>query len=115
MAEHLGDLFELAQDLARLVGSPITIEDRDTVVIAYGGEHSAVDQARVETILNRQVPAKYRDAIAAAGVFERLRATDDVILVDLPEVALTARAVVALRHDGELFDSKRAACWSPRR
>ena len=113
MADHLGDLFELAQDLARLVGSPITIEDRDTVVIAYGGEHSAVDQARVETILNRQVPAKYRDAIAAAGVFERLRATDDVILVDLPEVCLTARAVVALRHDGELLGSIWAAVGGP--
>lgn len=113
MAEHLGDLFELAHDLARLVGSPITIEDRDTVVIAYGGEHSAADQARVETILNRQVPAKYRDAIAAAGVFERLRATDEVILVDLPEVSLTARAVVALRHDGELLGSIWAAVGGP--
>jgi hypothetical protein len=113
MAEHLGDLFELAQDLARLVGSPITIEDRDTVVIAYGGEHSTVDQARVETILNRQVPAKYRDAIAAAGVFDQLRATDDVILVDLPEVALTPRAVVALRHDGELLGSIWAAVGGP--
>lgn len=113
MADHPGDLFELAQDLARLVGSPITIEDRDTVVIAYGGEHSAVDQARVETILNRQVPAKYRDAIAAAGVFERLRDTDDVILVDLPEVRLSARAVVALRHDGELLGSIWAAVGGP--
>lgn len=113
MADHPGDLFELAQDLARLVGSPITIEDRDTVVIAYGGEHSAVDQARVETILNRQVPAKYRDAIAAAGVFDRLRATDDVILVDLPEVRLSARAVVALRHDGELLGSIWAAIGGP--
>lgn len=113
MAEHVGDLFDLAQDLARLVGSPITIEDRDTVVIAYGGEHSAADQARVETILNRQVPARYRDAIAAAGVFERLRATDDVILVDLPEVSLTARAVVALRHDGELLGSVWAAIGGP--
>ncbi|UUZ59677.1 hypothetical protein [Nocardioides sp. B-3] len=46
MAEHPGDLFELAHDPARLVGSPITIEDRDTVVIAYGGEHSAADRAR---------------------------------------------------------------------
>lgn len=113
MAEHLGDLFELAQNLARLVGSPITIEDRDTVVIAYGGEHSAVDEARVETILNRQVPAKYRDAIAAAGVFEQLRDTDDVILVDLPEVRLTARAVVALRHDDELLGSIWAAVGGP--
>lgn len=113
MADHPGDLFELAQDLARLLGSPITIEDRDTVVIAYGGEHSTVDQARVETILNRQVPAKYRDAIAAAGVFERLRTTDDVILVDLPEVSLTARAVVALRRDGELLGSIWAAVGGP--
>lgn len=113
MADHQGTLFELAQDLAQLVGSPITIEDRDTVVIAYGGEHSAVDQARVETILNRQVPARYRNALAAAQVFERLRTTDEVILVDLPAVGLTARAVVALRHEGELLGSIWAALGGP--
>lgn len=109
MAEHVGDLFELAHDLARLVGSPITIEDRDTVVIAYAGEHQDVDQARVETILNRQVPARYRTAIAAAGVFDRLRETDEVIVVELPEVRMTPRAVVALRSGGELLGSVWAA------
>lgn len=109
MAEHVGDLFELAQNLARLVGSPITIEDRDTIVIAYAGEHQDVDEARVETILNRQVPVRYRTAIAAAGVFDRLRDTDEVIVVDLPEVQMTPRAVVALRHGEELLGSVWAA------
>ncbi|WP_310962567.1 PucR family transcriptional regulator [Nocardioides terrisoli] len=108
MAES-GDLFELAQDLSRLVGCPVTIEDRDTIVIAYAGEHQDVDAARVETILNRQVPVRYRTAIAEAGVFDQLRDTDDVIVVDLPELQMAARAVVALRSEGELLGSVWAA------
>lgn len=112
MAET-ADLFELAQDLADLVGCPVTIEDRNTVVIAYAGEHQDVDEARVETILNRQVPVRYRTAIADAGVFERLRDTDEVILVDLPELRMAPRAVVALRVGGELLGSVWAALGRP--
>jgi DNA-binding PucR family transcriptional regulator len=108
-----GDLFGLAQDLARLLGSPVTIEDRDTIVIAYAGDHQDVDEARVETILNRQVPVRYRTAITEAGVFERLRTTDEVIVVDLPEVSMTSRAVVALRDGDELLGSIWAALGAP--
>lgn len=103
------DLFTLAADLARLIGAPITIEDKDTVVIAYAGEHQDVDEARVETILNRQVPVRYRQAISEAGVFDRLRETDEVILVDLPEASMAARAVVALRDRGVFIGSVWAA------
>lgn len=95
-----GDLFDLASSLAALLDAPITIEDRDTIVVAYAGEHQDVDEARISTILGRQVPVVYRDAIAASGVFERLATSDDVIVVDLPEVEMVTRAVVAVR-DGE--------------
>lgn len=100
-----GDLFELAGSLAGLLDAPVTIEDRDTIVIAYSGGHQGVDEARIGTILDRQVPTRFRDAIAAAGVFELLETSDDVIVVDLPEVSMMTRAVVAVRDEGRLVGS----------
>lgn len=104
-----GDLFDLATSLAGLLRAPVTIEDRDTIVIAYSGGDQDVDQARISTILGRQVPVHYREAIAATGVFEKLRTSDDVITVDLPEEHMVARAVVAVRDDGQLVGSIWAA------
>ena len=104
-----GDLFDLATSLAGLLGAPVTIEDRDTIVIAFSGGDQDVDEARISTILGRQVPVRYRDAIAATGVFDRLRVSDEVITVDLPEEDMVARAVVAVRDDGVLVASIWAA------
>ncbi|HET9499201.1 MAG TPA: helix-turn-helix domain-containing protein [Marmoricola sp.] len=104
-----GDLFEVANSLAGLVNAPVTIEDRDTVVVAYSGGDQDVDEARVGTILSRQVPVRFRDAIARAGVFERLERSDEVFVVDLPEVRMVPRAVVAVREQGRLVGSIWAA------
>lgn len=104
-----GDLFDLATSLAGLLAAPVTIEDRDTIVIAYSGGDQDVDQARISTILGRQVPVHYREAIAATGVFEKLRTSDEVITVDLPEEHMVARAVVAVRDEGRLVGSIWAA------
>ncbi|KQZ75878.1 PucR family transcriptional regulator [Nocardioides sp. Root151] len=104
-----GDLFDLANSLAGLLGAPVTIEDRDTIVIAYSGGNQDVDEARIGTILGRQVPVRYREAIAATGVFEKLRTSDDVITVDLPEEHMVSRAVIAVRDEGRLAGSIWAA------
>ncbi len=103
------DLFEVANSLARLLGAPVTIEDRDTIVMAYSGGDQAVDDARIETILSRQVPVRMREAIRSAGVFAELERSDEVIVVDLPEVGLRPRAVVAVRDEGVLVGSIWAA------
>lgn len=97
-----GDLFDVANSLAKLIDAPITIEDQDTIVVAYSSGHQDIDAARIETILGRQVPVRYREAIAAAGVLDHLARSDDVIVVDLPEVQMVPRAVVAVR-DGDLL------------
>ena len=104
-----GDLFEVANSLADLIDAPVTIEDRDTIVMAYSGRGQAVDEARIETILGRQVPVRLREAIRAAGVFDQLERSDDVIVVDLPDVGLRPRAVVAVRDQGVLVGSIWAA------
>ncbi len=60
-------LFDLADDLAELLGCPVTIENPDTVVVAYAGDHRFVDEARIETILNRQVPRALSRSARAGG------------------------------------------------
>ena len=104
-----GDLFDIATSLAGLLGAPVTIEDRDTIVIAFSGGDQDVDEARISTILGRQVPLRYREALAATGVFDRLRTSDDVIVVDLPAEEMVSRAVVAVRDEGVLVGSVWAA------
>lgn len=104
-----GDLFDLANSLAELLGAPVTIEDQDTIVVAYSGGDQSVDEARIGTILARQVPLQYREAIAAAGIFEHLENSDDVVVVDLPQMRMTPRAVVAVRSGGRLLGSVWAA------
>lgn len=99
------DLSGLARDLAELLGCPITIEDPDTVVVAYAGDHAGADRTRVETILNRQVPVQVRRALHRSGVFEQLRTSDDVVVVELSELEMRPRAVIAVRSDGELLGS----------
>ena len=103
------NLFGLARDLAELLGCPITIEDPDTVVVAYAGDHAGADRARVDTILNRQVPMQVRRGLERAGVFDRLRTSDDVVVVELAELEMRPRAVIAVRSDGELLGSIWAA------
>lgn len=107
------DLFAVANSIAELIGAPVTIEDQDTIVFAYSGGEQAVDEARIGTILSRQVPLKYRTALAKAGVFERLNTSDDVIYVDLPQAQMTPRAVVAVRDNGVLLGSIWAAVNGP--
>jgi len=109
------DLTSLANSLAELVGAPITIEDPDSSVLAYsqsvGAERSqAVDDARITTILGRQVPPHYRALLDDAGVFTEVARSRDVVTVDLPGSGMTQRAIVAVRDEaGALLGSVWAA------
>lgn len=107
-----GSLFAVANSIAELLDAPVTIEDPDTIVVAYSGGEQAVDEARIGTILSRQVPLRFRNALTKAGVFERLNTSDDIIYVDLPEAQMTPRAVVAVRANGMLLGSIWAAVQS---
>ncbi|HEY9409908.1 MAG TPA: helix-turn-helix domain-containing protein [Jiangellaceae bacterium] len=109
----VGDLFTLADALADLVGAPVTIEDRDTVVLAFSDGQVKVDEARTATILGRRVPQRYQDALRDAGVFEQLATREGVVYADLAGVGMKPRAVVAVRADGELIGSIWAALDGP--
>ncbi|WP_163541109.1 PucR family transcriptional regulator [Occultella kanbiaonis] len=108
--ETLGDdLFEVAESLAASIDAPVTIEDEHSTVLAYSADAQAVDDIRIDTILGRQVPGRYRTILAETGVFDRLRREPGVTYADLGVGSVT-RAVVAVRTgDGALIGSIWAA------
>ncbi|MGX7681558.1 helix-turn-helix domain-containing protein [Jatrophihabitans sp. DSM 45814] len=93
-----GDLFALANAITALVDAPITIEDRNSRVLAYSGRQDEADQGRIETVLGRHVPERFTQMQASLGVFRDLYRSDTPIWQDpltsdqLPRVAIAVRA-----------------------
>ncbi|MEU7476678.1 helix-turn-helix domain-containing protein [Lentzea sp. NPDC042327] len=112
-----GDLFALANAVASLISAPVTIEDRSSRVLAFSGRQEQADASRVQTILGRQVPARYSQLLEARGVFRRLYRSDQpVYIADLPDddggVCLP-RVAVAVRAGDEVLGSIWAAVRAP--
>jgi DNA-binding PucR family transcriptional regulator len=108
-----GDLFAVANAVAALLDSPVTIEDRSSRVLAFSGNQDEADSGRIETILGRQVPEKYRRMLESRGVFRELYASDEPIFVaDIPGTEL-CRAAVRVRAGDEILGSIWAAVAEP--
>ncbi|WP_255632548.1 CdaR family transcriptional regulator [Amycolatopsis sp. TNS106] len=102
-----GDLFALANAIAALLDAPITIEDRDSRVLAFSGRQDDTDPPRVETILGRQVPERYTRGLERSGFFDRLyRETGPVYFhPDDDDGENRPRVVVAVRAGDEVLGS----------
>lgn len=110
-----GDLFAVANAIAALLDAPITIEDRNSRVLAFSGRQDEADSSRVETILGRQVPERYARLLSEQGVFRELYRTDQPVFIDpLPATGVTmSRAAIAVRAGDELLGSLWAAVHEP--
>jgi len=97
-----GDLFALANAIGALLDAPVTIEDRSSRVLAFSGRQDEADPSRIQTILGRQVPERYRRELSERGIFQHLYRADDPVYVEpfpddhgqftLPRVAVAVRA-----------------------
>ena len=95
-----GDLFAVANAVASLLDAPITIEDRNSRVLAFSGRQDEADPSRIETILGRQVPERYSRSLNDRGVFRDLLRSDMPLFIDpdghdgfsMPRVAIAVRA-----------------------
>ncbi|HEU5474739.1 MAG TPA: helix-turn-helix domain-containing protein [Actinophytocola sp.] len=97
-----GDLFAVANAVASLLDAPITIEDRNSRVLAFSSRQDEADAPRVETILGRQVPERLSRILRERGVFRDLHRSDRPVYIDdipdgkggfaLPRVAIAVRA-----------------------
>lgn len=104
-----GDLFALANAVGALIDAPVTIEDRNSRLLAFSGRQDEADESRIETVLGRQVPERYMRRLEELGVFRRLYASERPVFISAedigaPEVTL-ARAAVAVRAGEELLGS----------
>ncbi|MEV2251744.1 helix-turn-helix domain-containing protein [Streptomyces sp. NPDC050147] len=112
-----GDLFALANAVATLLDAPITIEDRRQRILAFSGRQDEADQARVATILARQVPEGYLRILESRGVFGELYRSDRPVHIapatlDEGETAIP-RVAVAVRAGDEFLGSVWAAVEEP--
>ncbi|WP_017571863.1 helix-turn-helix domain-containing protein [Nocardiopsis halotolerans] len=99
LSEASGDLFSMAQTIARLTGGLVSIEDAASRVLAYSSG-AEVDELRRLSVLGRRGPESYLALLREWGVFARLRAGEEVVRVDEhPELGIRRRLAVGI-HAG---------------
>lgn len=108
-----GDLFALANAVSAVLDAPVTIEDRQSWVLAYSGRQHEADQARAETILGRRIPDRYMSCLERAGIFNHLLTSDEPLYWDGSSEGVKPRLVVAVRAGGELLGSLWAVLAEP--
>jgi hypothetical protein len=108
-----GDLFAFANAVSALVDAPVTVEDRSSNVLAFSGRQDEADTGRIETILGRQVPPRYRQLLEQRGIFRELyRSTHPVYMAGLDSEMLP-RVAVAVRVGREVLGSLWVAVHRP--
>ncbi|MUL82725.1 MULTISPECIES: CdaR family transcriptional regulator [unclassified Mycolicibacterium] len=98
-------LFALAEVVATILNSSVTIEDARSRVIAYSATTQTADIARTSTIMGRAVPTDVLKRLRASGVLKRLARESRPFLVPAGEPGFAQRLVIPLRVGGQLVGS----------
>ncbi|RZQ64598.1 helix-turn-helix domain-containing protein [Amycolatopsis suaedae] len=98
-----GDLFQLANAIGTLLDAPVTIEDRSARVLAFSSGQEDTDHGRVQTVLGRQVPARYQQLLTERGVFRELYRSTEPVFVPALDEAFKPRIAVAVRAGDEVL------------
>lgn len=106
-----GDLFAVANAISSLLDAPVTIEDRNSRVLAFSSRQDEADSPRIETILERQVPEPYLRMLMESGFFERLYSSEEPVYIQLTsdDTEIKGRVAIAVRAGGEILGSIWAA------
>ncbi|MDT5322962.1 MAG: hypothetical protein QOF25_114 [Mycobacterium sp.] len=96
------DLFGLAQSIADRTHGMVSIEDAQSHVLAYSASNDEADELRRLSILGRAGPPEHLAWIGQWGIFDALRARDDVVRVaDRPELGLQPRRAIGIHQPGQ--------------
>ncbi|MEV2276449.1 helix-turn-helix domain-containing protein [Nocardiopsis sp. NPDC049922] len=99
LGETSGDLFSMAQTIARLTNGLVAIEDSASRVLAYSSG-SEVDELRRLSVLGRRGPEPYLALLREWGVFTKLRSGEEVVRIDEhPDLGIRRRLAVGI-HAG---------------
>ncbi|MFI9559265.1 PucR family transcriptional regulator [Nonomuraea endophytica] len=106
---EVGDLFGMAGAISDLIGAHVTIEDRNSVVLAYSDHQGETDPIRVEVILGRRTPEPYWVFDEERGALRAIRESVRPVFLpplDLPDGRVTrGRVAVAVRAGDEILGS----------
>lgn len=102
MGEPAGDLFSMANAVSELIDGPITIEDLGYRVLAFSGNQDEADELRKQTVLGRQTPEHFLDALEERGVFAELYHSDEPVYVELPGIGRPRLAIAVRAGDDTL-------------
>ncbi|MGW0997083.1 PucR family transcriptional regulator [Streptomyces sp. NPDC002523] len=100
-----GDLFEVADAIAGIIDAPVTIEDRSSRVLAYSTRQERGDDARVATIVGRNVPDEVNAHYRRHGVFRRIARDTRPIFVPAVVEGTKPRLVMPVRAGGDVLGS----------
>jgi len=93
------DLFGLAQSLADRIHGMVSIEDAQSRVLAYSASSDEADELRRLSILGRAGPPEHLEWIGQWGIFDALRAGDQVVRVaERPELGLRPRLAIGIHQ-----------------
>lgn len=93
------DLFGLAQSLADRIHGMVSIEDAQSHVLAYSASNDEADELRRLSILGRAGPPEHLKWIGQWGIFDALRASDEVVRVaERPELGLRPRLAIGIHQ-----------------
>lgn len=105
-----GDLFTFANAVSALLDAPITVEDRNSHVIAFSGRQDECDDSRIATVLERQVPDQYLRLIEEAGIFDKIYRSREPVWISGASLGTRLdRVAVAIRAGDEYLGSMWAA------
>lgn len=111
-----GDLFAVANAIGSLLDAPITVEDRNSRVLAFSGRQDEADPSRIETILGRQVPERFAAMFHERGVFSELYRSQQPVYIApmvLDDGFTRPRVAMAVRAGHEVLGSIWAAVGGP--
>ena len=109
----LDDLFAVANAIAALVDAPVTIEDRNSRLLAFSSRQEEVDSWRVQTILRRQVPEHYTRILEQRGVFQEIYRSERPVWIGPVGDEEQGRAAIAVRAGDEILGTIWAVAVEP--
>ncbi len=108
--EDGGDLFTLANGIAALLNSPITIEDLHSRILAYSEDQRQTDRARQESVLERRINPEIVAALKKAGIYDEVYSSNRPVRIADPEMIRdlglkSGRVAMRIQAEGEVLGS----------
>lgn len=104
MIEGVSQSFDnLADEIAKMIGYPITIEDRFHHLISYSKHRGDIDRARIVTIIKKKTPDKVINSLWKTGFMKEILEKDEpVVIPAVDKVELGNRVVISMKHNSRI-------------